>query len=178
MSNIFKPGSCESYLYKAMQENMAANKSIKKTSIDKVAEAVDLLNRVAELFDDTGLYTESEIITRMLERIASKNIKKEGNFGHLSKDDLKFYEGLAPHHKNELNKFLSQHPLTKEIENTDKFVDALRKMRINHMIGEELSNRRNEQPEVLEFESLISPEKSNPNEDIIEFTSMPLKKKD
>lgn len=175
MSNIFKPGNCENYLYEAFQQKLAENKSLIKNDIDKITEAADLLNRVAEVFDDVGLFTESEVITRMLERIASKNINKTSQLNYLSKDDLDFYEGLAPHHKKKLNETVYQHPFTKEIKNVDKFTDALKQMRINQMISDELQNRRSEQPEVLEFESLINPLKHEDG-DIIEFETFDKKK--
>src|SRR5271166_2133228 len=43
---------------------------------NKIASAIDLLNRAAEIFDQSGFYVEAEIATRLLEVFAGKKKKK------------------------------------------------------------------------------------------------------
>ncbi len=45
--------------------------------INKIASAIDYLNRAAEIFDENGLYVEAEIATRLLEVFAAKKAKKK-----------------------------------------------------------------------------------------------------
>jgi hypothetical protein len=45
--------------------------------INKMASAIEYLNRAAEIFDENGLYVEAEIATRLLEVFAAKKGKKK-----------------------------------------------------------------------------------------------------
>jgi hypothetical protein len=69
---MFKLSNFEKELASSMQENLVSNQLDNKYSFDRIAKAIDLLHSAAEIFDDTGFHVEAEVITLMLEKIASK----------------------------------------------------------------------------------------------------------
>ena len=54
-----------------MEKLLDAKKAETKThGLQKLAQAVDLLNRASSIFESNGLYTEANEITHLLEQLA------------------------------------------------------------------------------------------------------------
>ena len=68
---MFKTENFEHELMQQMEKNLVSNEVENKWSFDKIAKAADYISIAAEIFDDTGMYKEAEILTRMLEKLAS-----------------------------------------------------------------------------------------------------------
>ncbi len=68
---MFKTSSFEQEIIEGMEKSLIGNQIENKYSFDKISRAADYLNSAAEILDDTGMYTEAEIITKLLEKIAS-----------------------------------------------------------------------------------------------------------
>jgi len=162
---MFKISSFEAELAKTMEINLVSNGLENKYSFDKIAKVVDYLNAASEILDDTGFHDEAEVLTTLLEKFASGGLKKklEKTAADLSKEDMEFYHGLAPHHKKKLHELISRNP--------NDFVDEIKKMKINSLIGEELGKGTQEIPDVVEMESLTP--KSEPlGEQVIDIKSL------
>ncbi len=74
---MFKNSSFEQELIEGMSKSLVSNQLENKYSFDKIAKAADYLNSAAEILDDTGMYAEAELVTRLLEKIASKKKVKD-----------------------------------------------------------------------------------------------------
>src|SRR5271163_4365909 len=68
-SKMFKMGSFEEELAKGMETKLVSRQTENQFSFDRIAKAVDFINAASQIFDDTGFYTEAEVLTKMLERI-------------------------------------------------------------------------------------------------------------
>lgn len=83
---MFSKKSTSDELLAAMESQLLTHTIEKKAEqINKFAEALDKLNRVAEIFDDLGFRTESEATTRLLEVIAKKKSKPKTKSKNKSK---------------------------------------------------------------------------------------------
>ena len=74
---MFKQGSFEQELIDGMKQNLVSNELENKWSFDKIAKAADYISIAAEIFDDTGMHKEAEVLTRMLEKLANTNFAKQ-----------------------------------------------------------------------------------------------------
>jgi transposase len=70
---MFKTASFEQELMQSMSEKLVENQTENQYSYNKIAKAADYLNAAAELFDDTGLHKQAEVITQLLESLAQVN---------------------------------------------------------------------------------------------------------
>lgn len=74
---MFSKQSSEDEIATAMSTELKLNSSQKsRVSFDKLAKAIDYLSTAAEMFDDVGLSSEAEEVTKLLEKIASDTPKK------------------------------------------------------------------------------------------------------
>ena len=69
---MFKTASFEQELMQSMSEKLVENQTENQYSYNKIAKAADYLNAAAEIFDDTGMHKEAEVITRLLEKMAQE----------------------------------------------------------------------------------------------------------
>lgn len=67
---MFKVGSFEEELAASMERGLVSNRLENKYSFDKIAKVADYLSAAAELLDDTGHSVESEMVTKVLARLA------------------------------------------------------------------------------------------------------------
>jgi hypothetical protein len=177
-TKMFKIGSFEIELAKTMQTNLVSNKSEKKYSFDKITKAIDYLNAASEILDDTGFHNEAEVLTSLLETLASGGIKKKfdldktaGELSDLSKEDVKFFHSLAPHHKEKLYSLIKKHPSGKSTD-LSAFVDEVKKMKINNLISEELEQKPQEIPETIEMQSLVPKSPQQLGDQVIDIRSL------
>lgn len=166
---MFKKENFEDELVKSMSQNLASNQVEKKYSFDKISKAADFINAAAEIFDDTGFHAEAEVLTRMLERIASlkfekKKLNKQAQaFNDLTPEEIAFYQGLPPHVKQLLERHIKKTPEGADISELVNEIKLL------------YSIKSSKDPEVLEFESLTGthPQKAP----IVDFNDAASKKK-
>ncbi len=76
---MFKTGSFEKELMEGMSKSLIGNQIENKYSFDKIAKVADYLNSAAEILDDTGMYAEAELVTRLLEKIANSKKKSKND---------------------------------------------------------------------------------------------------
>jgi hypothetical protein len=69
---LFKLGSVADELMTNMEKELSSIQ--KDNKIAKVSKAFDYLNYAAELFDDVGRIKEAEVITKLIEKMASDDI--------------------------------------------------------------------------------------------------------
>lgn len=74
---MFKIGSFEEELAKGMEQKLVARQTENQFSFDRIAKAVDFLNAASQIFDDTGFYAEAEVLTQLLEKIASNKLQSD-----------------------------------------------------------------------------------------------------
>lgn len=146
-TKLFKTESFEKELADAMEESLVFSQSKKEsTSSDNIAKAVNFIHSAAEIFDDAGLHVEAEVLTRVLEKIANKLEEKEEqtlSLGALTHEEMKFYQSLPRHMKDDLEKHLKGK--TYHIDPTD----FIKEVKMLYKI------RKAQEPEILEFESLL-----------------------
>lgn len=116
---MFKAENFENELMQQMEKNLVHNEVENRWSFDKIAKAAEYISFAAEIFDDTGMHKEAEMLTRMLEKIATsessqlvRNMKETGTVfpkksykGH-SKDNNKLSEGDEDRYAGEIEKLL------------------------------------------------------------------------
>lgn len=66
---MFKTSGFEKELMQEMSKKLIENETENVYSYNKISKAADYLNAAAEIFDDTGMHKEAEMITRMLESL-------------------------------------------------------------------------------------------------------------
>jgi len=69
---MYKIGSFEEELYRSMQKQLVSNQVENKYGFDKLAQAADLLNAAASLFEEAGLTEEAEEVTKVLQDLAAQ----------------------------------------------------------------------------------------------------------
>jgi hypothetical protein len=89
-TKMFKVGSFEEELAKSMERGLVSNRLENKYSFDKIAKVADYLSAAAELLDDTGYSVESEMVTKVLSRLAG--VEEDEN-------DAK-HQSFQPKHKS------------------------------------------------------------------------------
>lgn len=74
---MFKQGSFEDEIYRSMEKSLVKNQTETKHGFNKLAKAADLLNTAAGIFDQAGMYQESEEITKVLQSMAVDQLISE-----------------------------------------------------------------------------------------------------
>jgi hypothetical protein len=87
---MYKQGSFEDELYRSMETTLVKNQTENSHGFNKLAKAADLLNTAAVIFDQAGMYRESEEVTKVLQSMAVDQLMSEA----FSLSDLK---GLGAH---------------------------------------------------------------------------------
>jgi len=59
-------------LFQSMQKHLTANKTERQHGFSKLAQAIDLLNETAEIFDQANMSSESAEITEILAGLVNK----------------------------------------------------------------------------------------------------------
>jgi hypothetical protein len=172
-SKMFKMGSFEEELAKGMETKLVSRQNENQFSFDRIAKAVDFINAASQIFDDTGFYTEAEVLTKMLERIANNQLRPKTamQWENLSKEEQEFYHSLPGHIKRKLKSGEGSTLRTDDpaLDYAD-FIDNIKSLYQQHKMNKP---KEQEVPEFLEFQSLgpRTPEVSIPDDDIIEFES-------
>lgn len=97
---MFKYKSAEDDLIKSMEENLISNAREEAFGFNKIAEAVKYLNSAADLFDDVGMDSESEVITTLIESLAAKSKKSKDSKSKDSKKSKKSKKSTKPKSSN------------------------------------------------------------------------------
>ena len=71
---MYKQSSFEDELYRSMEKTIVKNQTEDKHGFNKLAQAADLLNAAAYIFDRAGMQEESKDVTNILEELA-KDLK-------------------------------------------------------------------------------------------------------
>jgi len=71
---MYKQSSFEDELYRSMEKTIVKNQTEDKHGFNKLAQAADLLNAAADIFDRAGMQEESKDVTNILEELA-KDLK-------------------------------------------------------------------------------------------------------
>lgn len=74
---MFKQGSFESEIFHSMEKSLVKNQTETKHGFNKLAKAADLLNSAAVIFDQAGMYKESEEVTKVLQSMAVEQLVSE-----------------------------------------------------------------------------------------------------
>ena len=69
---MFKLGSFEKELMTSMETKLAENQIENQYQFNKVAKAIDYLNKAADIFDQSGLKIEAEELTNILVSLSKK----------------------------------------------------------------------------------------------------------
>jgi hypothetical protein len=69
---MYKIGSFEEELYRSMEKTLVKNQVENKYGFDKLAQAADLLNAAASLFEEAGLVEEANEVTQVLQDLANQ----------------------------------------------------------------------------------------------------------
>jgi len=69
---MFKIGSCEEELFSNMEKNLIANDIEKEYKFSKLAQAADLLNDAANIFELANMVDEASAITEVLVSLGNK----------------------------------------------------------------------------------------------------------
>lgn len=71
---MFKQGSFEDELYRSMEKTLVKNQTENTHGFNKLAQAADLLNTAADIFDRVGMQEAAEDVTNILQELA-KDLK-------------------------------------------------------------------------------------------------------
>jgi hypothetical protein len=71
---MFKQSSFEDELYRSMEKTLVKNQTENTHGFNKLAQAADLLNTAADIFDRAGMQEASEDVTNILKELA-KDLK-------------------------------------------------------------------------------------------------------
>lgn len=74
---MFKQGSFEDELYRSMEKTIVKNQTENKHGFNKLAQAADLLNTAADIFDRAGMRKESKEVTKVLQSMAIEQLVSE-----------------------------------------------------------------------------------------------------
>lgn len=69
---MFKQASIEDELFQSMQKNLVSNQADRQHGFSKLAQAIDLLNETAEIFDQANMSDESAEITEIIAGLVNK----------------------------------------------------------------------------------------------------------
>ena len=67
---MFKQGSFEDELYRSMEKTLVKNQTENRHEFNKLAQAADLLNTAANIFEQAGMQEEAEDISDILQNLA------------------------------------------------------------------------------------------------------------
>ena len=67
---MYKQGSFEDELYRSMEKTLVKNQTEDTHGFQKLAQAADLLNAAADIFDRAGMRKESQEVTKVLQSVA------------------------------------------------------------------------------------------------------------
>lgn len=71
---MFKQGSFEDEIYRAMESSLVKTQTENHHGFNKLAKAADLLSTAAAIFDKAGLYQEADGVTQVLQSL-TKDLK-------------------------------------------------------------------------------------------------------
>src|SRR5258706_9388241 len=74
---MYKQGSFEDELYRSMEKTIVKNQTENTHGFNKLAQAADLLNTAADIFDRAGMRKESEEVTKVLQSMAIGQLVSE-----------------------------------------------------------------------------------------------------
>jgi hypothetical protein len=74
---MYKLGSFEDELYRSMEKTIVKNQTENTHGFNKLAQAADLLNTAADIFDRAGMRKESEEVTKVLQSMAIDQLISE-----------------------------------------------------------------------------------------------------
>jgi thiamine pyrophosphate-dependent acetolactate synthase large subunit-like protein len=69
---MFKYGSFESEIYRAMEKKLVAKQVEDTHGLNKLARAADYLDSAAELFENAGMYSQAAEVTEVLRKLAEQ----------------------------------------------------------------------------------------------------------
>lgn len=73
---MFKQGSVEDEIFRSMETSLVKNQVEDRHGFDKLAKAADLLSIAAEIFDNAGMFQESDEIAEILKSL-SKDVNDQ-----------------------------------------------------------------------------------------------------
>ena len=69
---MFKYGSFESEIYRAMEKQLVAKQVEDTHGLNKLAKAADYLDSAAELFENAGMHSQAAEVTEVLRKLAEQ----------------------------------------------------------------------------------------------------------
>lgn len=69
---MFKTASMESEILRSMEQNLVKSQVEAEHGFNKLAQAVDLLNAAATIFDQAGMKQEADTITEILQGLVKE----------------------------------------------------------------------------------------------------------
>jgi len=67
---LFKQATFEDEIYRSMEKQLVANQTESKHGFKRLAQAIDLLNTAAEIFDQAGMSERAEEVTEVLQDLS------------------------------------------------------------------------------------------------------------
>jgi hypothetical protein len=67
---MFKMASCEDEIFQSMEKNLIANQTENVYGFNKLASAVDFLDKAAAIFEKAGMTEIAEDISKVLESLS------------------------------------------------------------------------------------------------------------
>ena len=74
---MYKQSSFEDELYRSMEKTLVKNQTEDTHGFQKLAQAADLLNTAADIFDRAGMHKESKEVTKVLQSMAVEQLVSE-----------------------------------------------------------------------------------------------------
>ncbi len=154
---MFKVGSFEEELATSMERSLVSNRLENKYSFDKIAKVADYLSAAAELLDDTGYTVESEMVTRILAKIAGDDNDASATMFE-TPEGFRSLEDMKPKHKKSPTLFETPYGFKSMEEMKEESGDSVI---IDPLIEEELAVKPKHKGEI----PLVVDNKGNIEED-------------
>lgn len=105
---MYKQGSVEDEIYRSMETTLVKNQVEDRHGFNKLAKAADLLNTAAVIFDQAGMYQESEEVVKVLQSMAVQQLVSEA----FSLSDLMGKIDVLGISEQDLHNMLEMSPIT------------------------------------------------------------------
>ena len=69
---MFNDDDISNEIYKSMEKQLVSNQLENKYAFNKYARTIDYLNKAASIFDQAGMYQESNEVTQVMRAFANK----------------------------------------------------------------------------------------------------------
>jgi hypothetical protein len=119
---MYKQSSFEDELYRSMEKTLVKNQTEDTHGFNKLAQAADLLNTAADIFDRAGMRKESKEVTKVLQSMAVEQLVSEA----FSLSDLMSKIDVLGINEHDLHNMLVMSPISQLINLAKKIGSVLK----------------------------------------------------